>query len=225
MPVVLDEVDLNKALAKLDAALTGGNAPSSADLAALEKDIATRDARQTDRSSRHGMQLAELSTQLAHIRKAVFALHDGQVGTRQLLLKAVSKLYRAIEGLRDTETVEDASPVPYEGAIRLTKALAPTASRPVQTALAKQIITWFGPNGGQKIPYERELCFKLRMHKSISFEEERRWQRHGILPDRVDTKAPTAMPENDYWAQADRGARIRNLPLLALAHLTHQTGR
>jgi hypothetical protein len=47
------------------------------------------------------------------------------------------------------------------------------------------VIEWFGPSGGQAVAYDRELCAKMRLHKSITLDEEKRWRQYGLLHDRV----------------------------------------
>ena len=165
MPVVLNENDLNKALAKLDAQLAPKESPSVEDFDSLAEDMVERDSMQTVR-------LGQLYTQLQHVRQALYALDSGQTTDRKRMLTLATELYNTIQRTRASEAEDE--PSPYEGAARMAKSLAPTASRPVQMALARRVVEFFGPNGGQKVAYNRDLNVKLRFRKASSLDEEGR---------------------------------------------------
>jgi hypothetical protein len=98
----------------------------------------------------------------------------------------------------------------------LTKAVAeflPAEGVPFSKALevTKAVVQAFGSRGGQRVPYDRELCAKLRLAKSLSPDEERRWQQFGRLPDHVSIQNPQPSP---HW-QHDADARTRVGHLLA----------
>jgi hypothetical protein len=218
MSVLLDEVALNKALSKVEAHLNASeeqdDSPSMDDFDALQQAM-------MDRHGKVSEDVSTLYNQLAHCRTALFAMHTSRVTDRAMMLKLMQRLYREIQAAREDDAEDEASP--YEGAASLTKAIAPNASRPVQVELTRRVINWFGPSGGQAVKYDRELCARLRFRKAISLEEEGRWKQFGLLHDRVDIKNPQAMPDEAYWAAANRGPGIvGQLPLLAIAHMARQ---
>src|SRR5262249_1488320 len=60
--------------------------------------------------------------------------------------------------------------------------------------ITKAVVQAFGPRGGQAVPFSRELCARLRLCKSITPDEEARWQQFHRLPDHIRLSSPQARP-------------------------------
>jgi hypothetical protein len=220
MSVLLDEVALNKALSKVEAHLNASEEqddnPSMDDFDALQQAM-------MDRHGKVSEDVSTLYNQLAHCRTALFAMHTSRVKDRAMMLKLMQRLYREIQAAREDDAEDEASP--YEGAASLTKAIAPNASRPVQVALTRKVVEWFGPRGGQAVAYDRELCAKMRLHKSITLDEEKRWRQFGLLHDRVDITNPKAMPDNQLYVPPTQAESfVRSLCPLMQSALARKMG-
>jgi hypothetical protein len=112
----------------------------------------------------------------------------------------------------------------------LTKAIASYLTPQATLADAQRVCIWlvksFGRQGGQVVPYDRELASRLLLTKSLSRDEHQNWQKWGRLPDSVDVQHPKPRPE--VVAQQERSVQVQailagyNPSPLALQHLARR---
>lgn len=220
MSVVLNETDLSKALDKVQAYMAASektdDGPTMQEFEALQYSL-------RDRDGEVGEHLDSVYAQLENVRQGLYALDSDRAKDRKTMLKLAQRLYDLIQQAKGKDIQDDASP--YQGAATMAKSLFPTASRPVQIALTRKVIEWFGPKGGQQVAYDRELCAKMRLHKSITLDEEKRWRQYGLLHDRVDITNPKAMPQQEYYAPPTQAASfVNSLCPLMQSHLARKLG-
>jgi hypothetical protein len=148
------------------------------------------------------MSSRQLRGQVGSMQKAIATVYQDGRANRRAVRSLAQAFDRLCQGLLALERKTPPSP--------LTKAVAeflPAEGVPFSKALevTKAVVQAFGPRGGQRVPYDRELCATLRLCKSLSPDEERRWQQFHRLPDHVNIQNPQASP---HW-QHDADARIR----------------
>ena len=71
------------------------------------------------------------------------------------------------------------------------------------------VVKSLGARGGQAVPFDTELCARLRLCKSLTPEEETRWRNFHRLPDHVNVQAPR--PQAHVIAEQDRQMRIASM--------------
>jgi hypothetical protein len=200
---------------------------------AMDLDLAYDEEALAEVSESLMQRLDELGT-MPHVRKSLTRLTDEVFGqqctTRRLhgdiadLQKSLRTAYRHEHANRAAiGALATAVDRLCKGLMRLGQEKPSPLVKSVSTfvqpgdslAKAKRVTAWvvksFGPRGGQQIAYDRELCAKLRLTKSLTPDEEARWKDFGRLPDRIDVRNPQPQPA----AQAERNNSIMAQHVLA----------
>jgi hypothetical protein len=142
----------------------------------------------------------EAREDMGEMREVVKSIYQESRGNR----KAIVRLARAVDRIADmVQPVRKSSR--YMGVAQLTKALVPPGLSSAEQVRAAEILkSWFGASGGKRVPYSTQLCATLRLTKSISQDQERRWKAYGVLPDWVDTVDPARNAKVEWQSPVDR---------------------
>jgi hypothetical protein len=229
----VDEIPANQAMRRLRGATDVNELPAWLGKT-IQEDAMTLDYCEDDMLDAAGAVLAELDAvgQLPAVRQSITRLTNDvyrQQGSTRHLRGEISSVQKSLRqaylsersNRRGIVAVAQAVDKLCKGLMRLghekpsplTKAVASFLPPHATMAKAQQVTAWvyrsFGPRGGQQIAYDRALCARLRLTKSLSPDEEQRWRDFGRLPDHVNVQAPR--PQAHVIAEQDRQMRIASM--------------
>jgi hypothetical protein len=141
---------------------------------------------------------------IAALHEAVNQVYaDGLVTRKSVkrVAQVVDKLCKGLLAMAERAT----PPSKHAGLVALTKALLPPGMPMAEQVKAVQLLkAWFGPSGGQRVPFNTELAARLRLTKSYTQAEEARWQKYHLLPDWLDIQTPSRNPPVQWQSDAQQ---------------------
>jgi hypothetical protein len=191
-----DETDLYATLDKIEAQLRGGAAATAQ---ALGKSVGDLAADMTLHHAFGQARQARMQKDIDTLKRTVAEAERTGMLTQKKLRKFARGVWKTLEARRRQEHAPHTEPAVQrpEANAQIAKAigrLLPDAS--LQDAvLAGWALKKSLGGDVQVVPFNRELCGRLRLHKAISREEEGIWEKTDLLPSRVNVQQPQPAPE------------------------------
>ena len=164
----------------------------------------------------------QVQRRVADLQDAVAQTYNDGLVTRRAVVKVANVVDRLCKGIRAMGEAH-AQPSRHASVAALAKSALPAHASKNELLKAAQVLKgWFGPLGSKQVAYISDFCTKLRLTKSITSEQEDRWERTGRLPDWINVVDPSQNKRVEWQSDVQKsiGMLLSQVSPLYLASLT-----